>query len=818
MLRFNVLTVLVAACGSLGGVALAADPPGGNVALGAACSFSPPPAYRHCTDPGDSVQLTDGKTTTGHFWTQKGTVGWQRARFVTITIDLGRIEPISGVAMTTAAGTAGVTWPAAIHVLVSDGGKEFRCAGDLVALDFQRRGPFPKGYAIRRLVTDELAVRGRFVRLVIIPLPAAPYVFTDEIEVFRGDAALLDVEPAAPVVDAAQLFADGRIVRAVTGRFKNDQSAIRQLVQDAELPGEDRDRLLEKIGGAGARWQPRPTDGDGPFRAVLPLGDADARLFAVQADLWRTLGRPPLSAHVPNVWDPGDLVAVPPSGPAGTIEIHAMRGEYRAGAVNLYNAADEPMNVRLRFAGLPGGPAPPYMTVHQVEWTDTAPGVPVAAALPEAARDGDDWLLTVPPGLVRQVWLTVYATDVAPGRYAGRLVAEARGLPAVSVPVSLHVWPMTFPERTTLHVGGWSYTDGGGRYGVTDASRRAFLEHLQSRFVNAPWATAGVLRSFAFDENDPERIRLDTCALDDWIRQWPDAAAYYVFLSVAHYSGALRSTMGGAEIGSPEFDRRVATWISAWVRHLESKEIAPDRLRLLIHDEPHEGSDVTALLAWARAIRKAAPEVVVWEDPTYRNPAAAPPELFEACDVLCPNRPMWLAQGEPFARFYRDQRSRGRTLQFYSCSGPAKLLDPYSYYRLQAWHCRQVGGTGSFFWALGDNSGASSWNEYFAKAGPYTPLFLDDESVTAGKQMEAIRESAEDFEYFVMLEAAVRRATAAGRNDETVRRAETLLRTATHTVLDAEDADKLQWHDPKDRTVADRVRVEMLRTLAELKE
>ena len=37
-----------------------------------------------------------------------------------------------------------------------------------------------------------------------------------------------------------------------------------------------------------------------------------------------------------------------------------------------------------------------------------------------------------------------------------------------------------------------------------------------------------------------------------------------------------------------------------------------------------------------------------------------------------------------------------------------------------------VGGQGSFYWAFGDNSGASSWNEYFAKAGPFTPLFLDD--------------------------------------------------------------------------------------------
>ena len=258
-------------------------------------------------------------------------------------------------------------------------------------------------------------------------------------------------------------------------------------------------------------------------------------------------------------------------------------------------------------------------------------------------------------------------------------------------------------------------------------------------------------------------------------------------------------------------------WISAWVRHLRSKGITPDRLGLLIHDEPGKGSDIRPLLAWARAIQKAEPEVIVWEDPIYRNLSAAPAELFEVCDVLCPNRPMWLDQGDSFARFYRGQQSRGRTLQFYSCSGPAKVLDPYSYYRLQAWHSWHVGGTGSFFWAFGDNGGASSWNEYLARAGPYTPIFLDEQTVTPGKHMEAIRESAEDYEYFVMLNRAVGQAKADGRFDNAVRQAEALLESASGEVVAAVGAGRLRWHETKDRTIADRVRVKILEALVSLK-
>ena len=97
-----------------------------------------------------------------------------------------------------------------------------------------------------------------------------------------------------------------------------------------------------------------------------------------------------------------------------------MRGEYRAAAVNLANASDAPMEVRVHFEGLPGSPAPEYVTIHEVPWTDTIEGQPVAAALPLAQHDGPAWRLTVLPGLVRQVWLTFHVRDLAARRLYGQ--------------------------------------------------------------------------------------------------------------------------------------------------------------------------------------------------------------------------------------------------------------------------------------------------------------------------------------------------------------------------------------------------------------
>ncbi len=95
-------------------------------------------------------------------------------------------------------------------------------------------------------------------------------------------------------------------------------------------------------------------------------------------------------------------------------------------------------------------------------------------------------------------------------------------------------------------------------------------------------------------------------------------------------------------------------------------------------------------------------------------------------------------------------------------------------------------------------------------------VFLDAQSVVAGKQMEAISESVEDFEYFVMLRRATDRANAAGRSDAAVTKAKSLVQEGAQRVLEAPGAKALRWRDKKDRTLADQVRREILQSLSQL--
>ncbi len=783
-----------------------------NLAIGKKYTLSPKPTYKHCTDPDDTIQLTDGQTTDQYFWTQKGTVGWQSVPFAVITVDLEKSEPIGGVEMTSAAGTAGVTWPTTVFVHVSDDGKNFRDAGELISLDVKAHGPLPEKYAIRCFSARELQAKGRFVRFIV--LSSGNFIFTDEIRIFRYEGFLHGSEADHFVEsDPAKFVEKERFRLSIHRRQIDDMASLRKITVDANIDDDARknisflndtiERSLEEVRRLGM-----PGGDLQKFRTVFPIQTLHREIFQALAMLWKESG---MTVHAVPVspWDKATLFEIPSKEFLETknpIEVHAMCGEYRAAAFNIYNAEEKPITVSLRIDGIP----PSEFTVHDVPWTDTAQFEPVLAALPLADQDNDVFSVTVLPGLVKQVYLTFRPVNLPPKLYETNIFLNITGENPRSldnIPLKLTVWPMQFPEKTSLLVGGWSYTNGNGAYSVNPKNRDSFLRHLQEHFVNAPWARPSVVMNFEYDKTN-NSVTLNTKEFDDWHAQWPNAREYCIFLSVP-------PTIKGIKHDVPEFDAAVAAWITAWVEHWKSKGIEPERFNLLVSDEPGLDFDLAPTFAWGKAIRKAQPKLKLWVDPVYTDLKKAPTEIFERNDVICPNRPQWLQNRKGFDAFYLDWQKKDKKLQLYSCSGPVRLLDPYAYFRLQAWDVARIHGTGSFFWAFGDGGGASSWNEYLAPRTMYTPLFIDpnDPNVVGAKQMEAMREGIEDFETIQMLRNLIARRKTEGKPTDA---AETVLKESLESVFAAEGVDRIFWKDAKDRSVADKARIRILETIKNL--
>ena len=788
-------------------------PIGRNIALGKPYEFAKKPNYGYCTDPGDTTQLTDGEYSVGYFWVQKSTVGWSRGSPLAITLDLGKVEPIAGISYSTAAGVAGVAWPTFIFIMTSEDGKHYCCAGDLIELSADHGMPAPDKYATHRFVTGKLRTKGRYVELVI--KSAGAYTFCDEVEVYRGaDEWLAAPMAGEPVDDVGKTVARSATEAGIKYRLRKDLIDMRQAARDATLDANTKAELLGRLKSLKdqvAEFRPAAQEG---FRAVIPLNSLHAEILKTNAGLLRAQGLEQITVWHKNRWD----MLQPTEGPAQVpvprphVEVCMMDNEHRAEVVNLTNATDTPAAARVIVNGLPGGVNPEYVTVHQVEFVDTQEKIVIADALvPVTSRQTP---LTIPAGMTRQLWLSFHPQNLKPGTYRGKIEIDAGQHGLHPVPLTLRIFPLRFPDQPTCSLGVWDYTAGRGAYDITPGNRDAAIRNMRSHFVDTPWASSGTApwpKASDFGPQGDLVGKLDFKRFDQWVADWKGARNYYVFLSVGDH-------LGGAKRGAPRFGRAVASWAKAWAEHNAELGLQPGQVGVLLVDEPKREDQERRILDWATAIKQGTSDIVIWEDPVHYAPwKSTVPEMFKICDVLCPNVGIYMAGGERAKRFYGSLRSAGAKLWLYQCSGPGRLHDPYYYHRLQHWHCWNAGAVGSGFWAYGDAAGTSTWNDYAAKRTSYTPVYLDTDSVTDGKHWEAAREGIEDYEYLRMLRDRVSTLADAGAKGVEFALARKLLRELPRQVATYRAAD-LPWVRPKDRSAADKARVQILEALAALAE
>ncbi len=244
-------------------------------------------------------------------------------------------------------------------------------------------------------------------------------------------------------------------------------------------------------------------------------------------------------------------------------------------------------------------------------------------------------------------------------------------------------------------------------------------------------------------------------------------------------------------------------------------------VRALLADTPANPDADARILAWAKPIREAGTGIRVWENVIHSSMDDANQDMINACHVLSPHYGSFLKQGEAYRNYFRNKRDQGIALEYWN-AWMGRTKDPYMG-RLMPWTCWRYGAEAIHVWSFGDTGGASSWNEYVTTKLPYTPIFLDEVSVTAGKHLEATREGIQDYEYLAMLDRAIQEASAQGITGPELERARRLLETLPTRVCEAgghgddiEDDDFDWLNENVDRTMADEARIQVLAALTEL--
>ncbi len=798
--------VAAAAVAPLGSLLATEHAPPENMARGCGYTMYPAPSYGHCTDAGDATQLTDGVYTQGYFWTQTSTVGWQGAPIVLVTVDLGETRPISGVSFSTAAGVAGVAWPKELRLAVSDDGKLWRSAGDLVILSQSQGRPPAEGYGTFRYTSHALASRGRYVRLAIVTDGA--YTFCDELEIYRGPDTLLTGEPTDPVTSDPETAIPIGWSEARTGIFRRlslDLHTARTATERSSLSGAAKNDIYERLRLLESRLCDIAEPVADGFRTTFPLNATHAAILATHGAIMRAEGWPEFFAWRKHRFDPIRPDEAPPQreGPPA-LHIVMMQGEYRADACLLTNASEHAASARVRVEGLPGAPRPSWLAVSAVPWTDTAQRTSVAAALPDAVFEHDHFVVPLPAGATTRLWLTVDSSTLVPGEYTGTLVVEAAGNQE-RLPLTVRVSPITMPPPR-LSLGMWDYTDGSGAYGITEKNRPAAIACERSHFVDSPWAKSSVLpwpKADDFDAAGNLKAAPSFQALDAWMDLWPGARNYLVFAAVGR-------TFADAASDAPEFAPRVGSWAAALAQHMRDRNLHASQLGLLLVDEPSTDEQDAVIIAWAEAIKAAAPELTIFQDPCWLHPQEARLQrAITLADIVCPQLAIFYAGGPTAIQYYQGRREAGQRLWFYQCSGPTRLFDPCRYYRRAAWHAFRHGAVGIGFWAFGDTGGGrSSWNEYAGTRTAFTPAFIGVDDVTDAIHWQAVREGVEDYEYLCLLRDAAARTSDA----ELRAQAEQLLDEALDAVTGHYEPD-WTWTPEVDRGTPDAFRLRVLELL-----
>jgi len=793
------LTAAVCSASSLfTSCASAQTQPGDNIALHQKVTVDPRSNYGFTKDR-DPQQLTDGiyastnakwdpVSRASSLWVQKGTLGWQHRKPVVITIDLGSVQPISGVIYSTGAQAGNVNWPDMIYIATSDDNKTWHYAGDLVQLSPKHPELADSAKAVFRYTATNLKTKGRYISLGVV---GTPFVFTDEIEVLRGDDALLSQPAGREIPEMQEFVAREQIAAAVRNRLNSDIDSIRALLKTANLSAAQKSTFEARLNKDAAATADLPLQ-PAVLNTTLPLNDIHRDILAVHGQALAAQGLKPLTAWKEQRYAWLDFVNKPKTSQTASLDFSMLKNQFRSDAILLTNSSAKPMTVQIQLQKPLPGAQNDWLQLDSAIWTDTQQGIPVQDALMPLENKNGVYSLEIPAGVTGKLWATVDTSKVLSGNYKSTF-AISSGAQQITVPLNLTVSKIAMPTPR-LSLGMWDYTSLNGSMGITPDNRDAAIRVMRSHFVDSPWAVGWVLptpKAADFDADNQLKAPMDFTALDEWLARWPGARNYCIFRSVEN-----ADTFADAKMGTPEFNAKVGSWIKAIETHFVSRGLKPSQLVICFVDETRTDDSDAHLLGWGKPAKAAAPEITLFSDPIWVDPTKAKyPEAASFVDILCPH-PDWADD-----YYVKVAHQNNQELWFYNGHGLGRLGDPQLGYRQMAWRVFSAGGQGEGFWSFGDISGApTSWDEYNATRPTYAPAFLDKDTVYNSIHWDAAREGVEDFEELSMLKDAIKKSNNAALKLQ----AQKVLDDAVKVVDNNAGAnDKYQWPVKTDPLVVD---------------
>jgi hypothetical protein len=501
------------------------------------------------------------------------------------------------------------------------------------------------------------------------------------------------------------------------------------------------------------------------------------------------------------VWPVNPMVKVFPDDPplpSGSIAISLARNEWEPAQVAL-RSQTELKNVRVTFpsvrnasgaelpvhaykvASVPVDRSTAYYQTYVPAWCRKAPKGPGYYVATEGwAGEWPDPLpplkpFDLQPGRTQPLWFEIYAPEnAAAGDYAGTVRIEADGMAAQEIPFKATVWAFTLPRARHLKVAyslssgpGWDVTEGDNPE-VLRKWYKVFAEHRMSPNAISPPP------KFTYEDG---QVRMDATAFDKMAHIYFDETgmnhAYTPRILYAFgWANQLRPLFG-LQPHTPEYDKAYQAAYRLFLDHV-TKFGWRNKIVHYISDEPFLDDDrVVADLRYIIGLSKAvAPDVPIYSSTWHHS------------DKLDGYLTMWgPGQQGMFSMDKLAERLKAGDKALFTTDSQQALDTPYlGTERLLPIYCYKYGTAGYEFWGATWwtlNPWDRGWHSYIPQTDNgkdyYYIRYPDgdgymfypgdrvgvDEPV-ASLRAKGVREGAEDYEYYLLLDEAIKVAQQRG--------------------------------------------------------
>ena len=520
-----------------------------------------------------------------------------------------------------------------------------------------------------------------------------------------------------------------------------------------------------------------PLDATG-FRAILPFHEIQEDVYRVYAKVLDLYTPTPLFVWHTAKNEKMDLFVTPVDN-LSALEIKMMQNEYRFETLNITNSSTSSKTVDIELSNLPLGAS---MEVFRGEFVDSKKtrfgpgGYSDYEGTNALIQLSTPYSMTIPSGMTKQVTFLINSKNISAGSYPIKISLKSGSFEKL-VDLNLIVSDVVFPTKLDYSLLMYDMIVNKTR-GITEENQQAAALDYIKHYGN----TVAVVRpivpiptSSYFDSSGNLKSGFDFSRWDQVITLFPDAKYYLAHIDIS-------GKFAGFTAGTPLWERALGTWAKAFGDHMISLNKDPSQLVLELGDEPRSDSALERSTMFIKAVKKIAPTVT-----TYCTLHAKSgiekfwgQELLKNVDIACIARHHF--NGRSSARnnlnetqkaFYRGRINRGKQLWFYGTRYSAYYSPEFR--MIDMMKDFYNGSSGGGYWAYADiGSSSSSWNMY-ATYRNYSPLFIDKNSITTGRQWEAMREAIQNIQYLIMLRDIVANLEAQGTTSADIDSAKRLL-------------------------------------------